>query len=181
MEAKTIRAIGRRAIEIMADGTRDEFDELVHPEFLNHEAKDEPPGSRGRGPEAAYATALWLREAYADLRWDVHEVIAEGNLVAAHCTMSGRHVRPFVVYDHEAAVKEAFPPTGRRFKTTQTHWMRLADGKVIEHWANRDDLGTAAQLGWVPPSPAYLLRAALAKRRARRQARAPDRATPQVA
>jgi hypothetical protein len=39
---------------------------------------------------------------------------------------------------------------------------------MIEHWANRDDLGTAEQAGWVPPTPLYLLRMALAKRRARR-------------
>ena len=45
----------------------------------------------------------------------------------------------------------------------------MADGQAIEHWANRDDLGTAAQLGWVPPTPRYLLRMALAKRRAQRE------------
>ena len=55
----------------------------------------------------------------------------------------------------------------RRSRATQTHWLRVADGQVIEHWANRDDLGTALQLGWVPPTPLYLARAALAKRKAR--------------
>jgi hypothetical protein len=30
------------------------------------------------------------------------------------------------------------------------------------------DVGIAVELGWVPPSPLYLLRSALAKRRARR-------------
>jgi hypothetical protein len=67
-------------------------------------------------------------------------------------------------------VLRAFPPTGRTFATTQTHWFRLRDGKAIEHWANCDDLGTATQLGWAPPSPAYLLRTALATRKARRAA-----------
>jgi hypothetical protein len=95
-------------------------------------------------------------------------VLVEGDLAVVHCTMSGRHVRPFAEYDEDAEVKEVFPPTGKRFATTQTHWLRVADGRVIEHWANRDDLGTAFQLGWVPPSPLYLLRSALAKRRARR-------------
>jgi hypothetical protein len=33
---------------------------------------------------------------------------------------------------------------------------------------NRDDLGMAVELGWVPLTPIYLLRSALAKRRARR-------------
>jgi predicted ester cyclase len=165
-------AVALRTIEIMATGTRDDFEQLIHPDFLNHEAKDEPPACRQQhGPAAAYATALWLREAYAELRWEIHEVVAERDLVVVHCTMSGRHVRDFVAYDENGQVKEAFPPTGKRFATTQTHWVRVADGKMIEHWANRDDLGTAEQLGWVPPSPAYLVRMAIAKRRARRAAR----------
>ena len=62
---------------------------------------------------------------------------------------------------------KVFPPTGKTFATTETHWLRVADAQLIEHWANRDDLGTALQLGWVPPTPLYLARAALAKRRVR--------------
>jgi predicted ester cyclase len=163
-------AAALRIFELMEHGTRADFEELIHPEMVNHEAKDEPPESRvAYGPEAAYATAVWLREAFADLRWEIHEVVVERDLVVVHCTMSGRHVRPFAGYDENAEVKEVFPPTGREFASTQTHWIRIADGKMIEHWANRDDLGTAEQLGWVPPSPVYLVRMALAKRRARRR------------
>ena len=166
-----LKELAVRSIRIMEDGTPEDFDRVLHPEFLNHEAKDEPPASRGRGPGAAYATALWLREAFAELHWEIHEVVADGDLVAVHCTMSGRHVSPFVEYDDQAQVGQVFPPTGKRFATTQSHWLRIADGKVAEHWANRDDLGTALQLGWVPPTPLYLLRSALAKRRARASAR----------
>ena len=97
-------------------------------------------------------------------------MVAEGDLVVVHCTMNGRHVRPFVSYDAEARVSEVFPPTGATFASTQTHWLRITNDKVIEHWANRDDLGMAVELGWVPPRPLYLLRSALAKRRARRAA-----------
>jgi len=50
---------------------------------------------------------------------------------------------------------------------TQSHWFRVDDGKIIEHWANRDDLGMAKQLGWIPPTPAYLFKMVRAKRRAR--------------
>ena len=50
----------------------------------------------------------------------------------------------------------------------QTHWFRIQDGKVIEHWAVRDDLGQAKQLGWLPPSPIYLIRMAITKRRVKR-------------
>jgi predicted ester cyclase len=164
------KQLARRAIQIMADGTPEDFEAVVHAEAHNLEDVDEPPASRGRGPAAFYATALWLRESYADLRWEIHEVVADGDLVVVHATMSGRQVRPFVTYGPDALPAQAFPSKGKSFATTQSHWMRIADGKVIEHWANRDDIGTATQLGWVPPSPAYLVRMASATRRARRAA-----------
>jgi hypothetical protein len=54
---------------------------------------------------------------------------------------------------------------------TQSHWFRIDDRIIIEHGANRDDLGTARQLGWIPPTPAFLFKTALAKRRARTPSR----------
>lgn len=69
--------------------------------------------------------------------------------------MSGRHIAPFVSYDKDAQPAQVFPATGKQFASRQTHWFRVADGMVIEHWADRDDLGTATQLGWIPPSPWY--------------------------
>jgi predicted ester cyclase len=111
-----------------------------------------------------------LRGAYADLHWEIHDTVADGDLVVVHATMSGRQVGTFVGYGPEGEPAQAFPAKGRTFGTTQTHWFRVADGKVIEHWANRDDLGTAAQLGWVPPSPVHVLKMMLALRKARRQA-----------
>lgn len=162
-------AVALRTFEVMASGSLADFEAVIHQRFLNHEAKDEPPECRqANGPAAAHATALWLRAAFADLRWEIHEVVAERDLVVVHCTMAGRHTGDFVSYDEHARVKEAFPPTGKCFRSTQTHWIRVADGRAIEHWANRDDLGMAEQLAWVPPKPAYLLRMALAKRRAKR-------------
>ncbi len=162
------KQLALRSIEIMGNGTPEDFEQVVHPQAVNREGKDEPPASRGQGPAAFYATALWLRAAYADLKWEIHDVVVEGDLVVVHATMSGRHTGPFVTYDEKAAVKQAFPPTGKTFASTQSHWLRIADGQVIEHWANRDDIGTAEQLGWVPPSPAYLFRMSRATRQARK-------------
>jgi hypothetical protein len=82
--------------------------------------------------------------------------------------MNGRHAAPWAVYTDDGAVDTVFPPTNKTFAVTQSHWFRIEDGKITEHWANRDDLGMAKQLGWVPPTPAYLVKMARAKRRAKR-------------
>ncbi|MFF0266294.1 ester cyclase [Kribbella sp. NPDC004536] len=159
-----------RSILLMADGERADFDELIHPDAVNREGRVEPPACRVGGPAGYYATALWLRTAFEGLAYDIHQVVADGNLVAVHATMRGRHVAPFVVWTPEGEVDTAFPPTGKEFAVTQSHWLRVLDGQIVDHWANRDDLGQAQQLGWVPPTPAYLLRMARAKARAKRAA-----------
>lgn len=147
-----------RSIRLMETAELAGFTEVVHPDAVNRESVSEPPEARGVGPAAFHATARWLRSAFSDLTWDVHEVIRQGDMVAIHATMRGKQTGPFVGYGPDARPVTAFPPRGRRFAVTQTHWFRTADGKVIEHWANRDDLGMAQQLGWTPPSPSYLLR-----------------------
>jgi predicted ester cyclase len=157
-----------RSIHAMVNGDRADFDALVHPAAVDRENPVQPPASRVPGPEGFYATALWLRAAFADLHYDIHNVVADGSLVVVDSAMNGRHVAPIAFYREDASIDTVFPPTGKTFTQTQTHWFRIEDGQIIEHWANRDDLGTSRQLGWVPPTPVYLLKMAAAKRRARR-------------
>ncbi len=42
------------------------------------------------------------------------------------------------------------PPTGKCFSVDYVHWFRLADGKVAELWAVRDDLTRLELLGLMP-------------------------------
>lgn len=112
---------------------------------------------------------MWLRAAFADLHYDIHLATEEGSVVTVNSTMNGRQVAPLVFYTEDGAVDTAFPPTERTFAITQSHWFRFEHGLIVEHWANRDDLGMAKQLGWVPPTPAYLARMAWAKRQAKRR------------
>jgi predicted ester cyclase len=160
------------ALHVMADSSAtglERFAELFHAEATNRESVDEPPAARGTGPQAFLATAQWLRNAFSDLAFTVRQAVVDGDLVVLHVTMAGRHTGDFVVYADDATVERVFVPTGRAFEVTQTHWQRIRDGKVVEHWANRDDQGMAEQSGWMPPSPAYLVRCGLATARARRR------------
>ena len=42
------------------------------------------------------------------------------------------------------------PATGREVTLTGVHIMRVADGKIVEHWGSNDDLGLMRQLGAIP-------------------------------
>jgi predicted ester cyclase len=160
-------AVAVASLHAMASGTLADFEALYTPDAVNREAVDEPPDTRGKGPAALYATALWLRAAFSDLAWRVDEVVQDRDLVVVHGTMSGRQTGAFVAHRADGTVEVAFPARGRRFAVTQTHWFRMSDGLVAEHWANRDDLGMGRQLGWNPPTPVYLVRMLLATSRAR--------------
>ncbi len=111
-------------------------EEVVSADYTNHEATDRSV----RGPEAAKETMSWLRHSFPDLHFAVDEMIAEENQVWALVRMSGTH-------DNEFA---GIPPTGNSFEIKQIHRFRLADGKITDHWAVRDDLGMMQQLGVIP-------------------------------
>lgn len=156
------------SMHAMGSGTLADLEAVYTADAINREAIDEPPDARGVGPTAIYATARWLRKAFSELAWEMHDVVHDGDLVVVHATMSGRQTGPFLAYGADAKIKVVFPPRGRRFAVTQTHWFRMRDGKVAEHWANRDDLAMGEQLGWTPPTPLYIARMLFSRQRARR-------------
>ena len=106
-------SIAVRSIHAMADGDRADFDALYHPQGVDRENAVQPPSSRVPGPAGFYATALWLRAAYADLHYDIHHALTDGDLVAVNSTMNGRHSAPFAVYTDAGAVDTVFPPTNK--------------------------------------------------------------------
>jgi hypothetical protein len=75
---------------------------------------------------------------------EIHQAIAEGDTAVLHCTFSGRHTGPFL----------DLAPTNRPFAYRQVHIVRFQDGKSIEHWAIRDDLGFLRQVVALPSQPA---------------------------
>ncbi len=84
------------------------------------------------------------RTAFPDLHYTIDEQLAEGDQVFSHCTLSGTHLGLFI---HPFWGNLA--PTGKTFTVRHMHLFRLRDGKIVEHWAVRDDLGMLQQLGLV--------------------------------
>jgi predicted ester cyclase len=81
-----------------------------------------------------------LRAAFAEPRFERFETLAEDERVAALATMTGRHTGAF----------QGILPTNKRFQQRQIHFFRLRAGQIVEHLAQRDDLGLLLQLGWRP-------------------------------
>lgn len=139
MPAEENKATVRRFVdEAFNRRNMDILDELVTPESFNHEAYN-PEWQRGG--DGYKRTFEWLLSAFPDFRFDVDDMVAEGDMVAARVTMSGTHEGEFV----------GIPATERRFSVHQIHWFRLDDGKLVERWAVRDDMGMMRQLGVVTP------------------------------
>jgi predicted ester cyclase len=130
----------------MASGDLASFERAHHPTARDR-APGGPPACSTPGAEGFHAGALWLRGMFSELAWDVHEAIAQNDLIAAYTTMRGRHTGPLTAYSPDGHLVRDVPATGKGFAVTQTHWYRHLDGLIVEHWANRDDIGMLRQLG----------------------------------
>ena len=173
-----VENLAREDLRIVAAADFDAVDGHVTPDYFNHRSDDEPMEARQPGPDGLKATMRWLHRAFADLRFEFHEVVTDGDRVAARVTMHGRQHGPFVVHDSpDGEVTDVFPSTSRAFSVEQTHWYRIANGAVAEHDAVRDDLGMAKQLGWIPPRPGYIIRMLLGRWRERRAQRRREKGT----
>ena len=91
-------------------------------------------------------TADWLLAQFPDLHMTIEAMVAEGDTVAVRVVSEGTNLGP---------LNGVVPPTGRRFKASQSHWYRVEDGKLAEHWATGEDLPSMLQLGILeaPGSP----------------------------
>ena len=136
MTTEENKRITRRVLDELFDkGNLDAADELIHPDFVDHEA----PPNNPQGPEGLKETITWLRGLWGPMRAEIEDEICEDDKVVARVTMHGRHEGEFL----------GKAPTGKEFATKQIHIWRVEDGKVIEHWSVRDDLGQALQLGLI--------------------------------
>ena len=117
------------------------LDELVAQDVVNHSAVAE----HRRGIEGFEHVMRWGLALAPDARYELTDMIAEGDMVACRVTVSGT----------QQGEMFGIPPTGKRFSAEHVHWHRVKDGKMVERWAVRDDLGTLIQLGIISPPGRY--------------------------
>ncbi len=130
------KALARRFLdEVFNEGRDDTIDELIGADYVDHSA---PPG-QPPGPDGARSISAVFRTAFPDLQVDVHEMVAERDLVAIRATFSGTSRGPLM----------GAPPTGNPVALTSMVFLRLRDGQIVERWEQADLLGLMLQLGIV--------------------------------
>ena len=81
------------------------------------------------------------RTAYPDFHITIHELVADGDKMAARWTWTGTHSAQTPIH--------ALPPTGKHVTVNGFHFFHTQQGKLIEGWQFADGLGLLQQLGLV--------------------------------
>ena len=89
---------------------------------------------------------------FPDWRMEIVEAIASDDSVIVRCTVTGTHQGVGKLPINGALLIDV-KPTGKHFEVQHIHWYKLKDGKIVDHRANRDDIGMMRQLGLLPPIP----------------------------
>jgi steroid delta-isomerase-like uncharacterized protein len=122
--------------ELWTKGNMEAIPELLAEDFVDHHPlPGAPPGREG----LAALVTMW-RTAFPDMRETCEDLIAEGDKVVGHFTMSGTHGGEFM----------GVPPTGRRVTMSRIDIVRVAGGKITEFWYGEHLLELTQQLGAVP-------------------------------
>lgn len=136
MSAEENKRIAHRLPTEVSKGNLAIFDELIDPQAVDHAV---PPGM----PPTAESTKKFFagfRAAFPDLTYRVEDEIAEGDKVVQRVTGTGTMKGDF----------QGMPASGKAATWSEIHIVRFANGKVVEHWANVDQVGMLAQLGFGP-------------------------------
>ena len=129
------RALIRRFYEeVWARGNLEVADEVFADDYARHDFR---AGEAVPGPEGQKQVAAGFRAAFPDLSWQVDFLLADGDFVVGRWTASGTHLGAWA----------GIEATGRPMQFSGLNVFRFADGKVVEIWNHRDDLGLMEQLG----------------------------------
>jgi steroid delta-isomerase-like uncharacterized protein len=109
------------------------IDAYLAEDFVNHD----PPFEVSADRDGMRAAGEMMRAGFPDWRSEVHELIAEGDLVVERFTASGTH-RGEVM---------GVPATGRTVRLPGINIFRLREGRIVERWGRLDDLAFRRQLG----------------------------------
>jgi len=111
------------------------FDQLFDPDLVDHSVPSGLPATR----EGTKRLAARFWTAFPDLHFTIEDQIAEADKVTTRWTARGTHTGPLI----------GVPPTGRHVIVSGIRIDRILHERILESWAEIDQLGMLRQLGAV--------------------------------
>jgi steroid delta-isomerase-like uncharacterized protein len=137
--AEDLKELTRKYIDqVWNEGRLDLIDQLVAPGCVTHDPA--APGGALTGPEGLKQLVSMYRSAFPDTKFELNDLIAEGDKAAARISASGTHKGALM----------GIAPTGKRVSISGIVITQFRDGKQVESWSSYDQLGMLQQLGVVP-------------------------------
>ena len=118
--------------EVYVDWNMERVDEVVAPQFVSH---DWPESVTGPRVFRDYYSAI--RSAVHDARYEVDDLIAEGDRVVVRWRLLGTHEGSF----------QGIAPTGRAITLKGIAIYRVEDRKLMERWVVSDLHGLLEEIG----------------------------------
>jgi steroid delta-isomerase-like uncharacterized protein len=132
-ETERTRDVTRRFFEACNRHDLDEIMSFFHEDIVHRSRLSDYPKE---GIAFAYKVTL---TAFPDLKWNVQEIIADGDKVAALIRFEGTHQGDYL----------GKPGTGKLCRFFAADFGRIQDGQFIEHRGVLDELHLVAQIGVV--------------------------------
>lgn len=123
--------------ELWGRGNLAVADEIIAADYVRHDPGDPFPA---RGPADVKRIVTMLRSMLPDFHIEVEAMVAEGDYVVSRYTTTATDTAGYM----------GRPATGKNIRTAAIQIFRFSNGKIVESWAARDDLGTLIQLGHIP-------------------------------
>ena len=140
--AETNKALVRRFYEEIDKGNIDILNELVAENYVDHNPPPLPGLAAGReGLKQAFQMFQKATPGYHH----IEDQIAEGDKVVTRLTSYGKH---------EGDLPGA-PKTGNDLKMTSITIHRIAGGKLVEKWSEKDSMSFLRQIGLKPGAPEH--------------------------
>jgi steroid delta-isomerase-like uncharacterized protein len=140
MSAEENKALVRRWFEAIDRGDFNVINELLDPDYVDY---NPPMPDQAPGREGVRQSNMALRTAFKDVTHIIEDQLAEGDKVMTRVSVRATFVGEFM----------GFAPTGKVVEMRGIAVHRIANGRMVEHWAQADWLGLMQQVRGGSPLP----------------------------
>ena len=127
------KAIVQKVYDVINSKELDGLDALIAVDVNDH---DPGPGT-APGLAGTKQTLGMFHAVFSNFQVTAQDMIADDNKVVARLTVNGTNTGEFM----------GLPPTGKQITMAGIEMFRVADGKIVERWAEFDMMSLMQQLG----------------------------------